>query len=401
MIGSLYNYFGFVGVASVLLWLAAWALIIAYAVRWRKMAVGRAVLALAVGAWILAGISSAAVGRIQVDPTKAAAPKAEDPEKTKAVEALKRRAAGIQFAEDSKTDALDLGGAGSSELHAVVGKGAGAEAPVEDYRSRGKQKREVGKSREDASEGSGNATTEPAPVVEESARFLPEVDVNRANKWDRINLSLVRFTLIAAVVLVVIDYFRRFNRAFEPLEPLPLAGAAIDAVFPKSRVVCLREGAGDGAVKRFLERTVKKGETFVYLGPGDPWPEQATLPRLKWRFGLAKPGGLDKLTCGATPEEGGREFALDAAWFNRACVTTTDAAAAEGMFDHVVRSLNGSRSREAARKTVNLVARLATPPSAATLAGIAQQCRARNVRIVVVSSQAPAGDAVALFDEIQ
>jgi len=391
VIGSLFNYFGFVGVLSVLLWVAAWALGIAYAVRWRKMAIGRAVLALAVAAWILAGVTSAAVGRIRVDPSKVAAPKAEDPAKTKAVEALKRRAANIQFAEDSKTDALDLGGAGASEMQAV--KGAPA---VEDYRSRGKQQRDAGKSRDDAS---GDEAPEASPAVEESARFLPEADVIRANRWDRINLGLVRLTLLAAAVLVVFDYFRRFNRALDPVAPLPFSGAAVDAVIPKSRVVCLRDaGKDDGALRSFLERLVRKGETFIYLGPGDPWPAQASLPR--WRAKWCR-RGLDKLACDATASGGRRDFAFEAAWFNRACVTTTDAAAAEGMFDHVVRSLGGPRPREAARKTVNLVARLATPPSPATLAAIASRCEANNLRLVVVSSQAPSGETAALFDEVQ
>ena len=62
------------------------------------------------------------------------------------------------------------------------------------------------------------------------------------------------------------------------MAPLPLPGWLVDTFSPKTSSVCF-VGGGRDALTAYMERAVRKGETFLYFGNEDPWA-RTELPRL-------------------------------------------------------------------------------------------------------------------------
>ncbi len=111
-------------------------------------------------------------------------------------------------------------------------------------------------------------------------RLMKEPDVLRAQRFDRINLFFCRNTLWLAVLMLLADYLFRANRTFWTVWPLPVTGRLLDAFFPKRHAV-LMEPDAPVFLKGYLETAVRKGETFLYLGESDPWRAPAVL---RWRI---------------------------------------------------------------------------------------------------------------------
>jgi len=390
VISSFYDYAGTPGLISVLGWMIALALGAAYLIRLRSPIVSRAVVVLAVTAFVCARLASTTISEIETIPT----PPPNDAEKAKALENMQKRAVNVRFAEDSSTDRLDIGGASTHELKAAGVEVAPPAADNYDFRSKGKQQRDAGMSKGISIEGATPTTapSEEAPPVK-AARALPEPDVLRANRLDDVNLFMARVTLIIAVILLLGDYLRRFNQTFARVFPLPLAGRLIDSLFGKAHAVHVtrKAGGGERAIQKFLETALLKGESFIYMGPSDPWAKERDLPRLLVRKKRVR---IDKLVCDAASTPEFRAFAFEAAWHGQGCVVVTGDEAAQAMAMLIVEGLGeGKRNVEPTSRTVNVVWEFDAPPADELLERLARACTQGNFRLLVVSPATPPAKA--------
>lgn len=207
MIARLYEYFGVVGCASILAWLAALVLLAVFARRRQRPRAYVAALAVSVIGFVLAEVNSRRVSAVPLE-TPAQQPVAEE---------------------------------------------ITTEAAVPAYRQMGKQRRDPSKA---------------APVVEATRqRSFKEQQLLEANRLDRWNLLAVRGTLLLVIAALVIDYIVRFNRTTAGSYPLPLAGRWLDRLSPKTSSLL----AGTLDLKTYLETVVRRGETFLYFTERDPW----------------------------------------------------------------------------------------------------------------------------------
>lgn len=242
-------------------------------------------------------------------------------------------------------------------------------------------------------------------------RELPMNDVNRAQKFDRGNLFAVGVTLWIAVLMVLLDYLNRFNRTFDSVLPLPIAGEIVDKFFDKAHTVYLRADEAR-PVRNYLEWAVRKRETFLLLAQRDPWKidrlsrlpiEKITIPEkvaekigvteLKWE--------LEKLVFEGQDVAGKVEFIFESAWFDRYCLVVCGEDAAKVMLDAVVKYLKLRQETQAkARRTVNIVWNVDTPLSAETLEELVPLLPKSNFKLIYVSPAPPSPDVAGRFDEL-
>ncbi|MEI8063254.1 MAG: hypothetical protein WCH84_04225 [Verrucomicrobiota bacterium] len=299
MIIRLYGYFGVIGLASIIAWCGALALLATQAVlgvfaphRQRPRAY-LIMLGLAITGYILAQINSNRVSSVPLD-------------------------SGGQPVIQQSVEELQ------------------SEAGVPAYRQIGKQRRE------------GGSAAPIVPVEQKPALSYREAQLLEANQLDRWNLLITRGTLLLALLALVADYLARFNRTTGHSYPLPIAGPWLDRLVPKLHTLL----TGDLDLKGYLETVVRRGETFLFFTATDPWAA-STLPRLGKFYQLAK------LTYGQPAD---CEFYFNAVWFNRYCVVVpTDAALL--VLPQLQLFLEWHTfTKAAARQTVHVVWDLPAPP---------------------------------------
>src|SRR5690606_26876017 len=100
-----------------------------------------------------------------------------------------------------------------------------------------------------------------------------------------------------------------------PLLPLPIGGRWLDAIVGRRHRLALAPG-DSAALRWLLRRAVGKGETFIYFGDEDPWPE-AGLHRID--LGRTRLGSVPKLTPGEPRHIPDDVCALETVWFGVAC----------------------------------------------------------------------------------
>lgn len=443
----LFRYFGPVGIASVVLWVAAavWSVwfcirhprgsvaaigalltlgVVAFAAatRWgdpyawafaaavvlvviqliffageRRLPMKSGLVAIALAAFLLGEWNSSNVSAIETDMTAVQQElDAKRAERQQMEEARRRRqAAGMPVtAEMSGADKAELEAAGADDEEGAYERAADAAVTTEPrYRQQGKQRRDP--SRIDESIDLPPMPGEDGGAAEDAApaRLLPQADVARANRWDRLNLALTRWAPWAALVLLLVDYLYGMSRTIGTRVPLPVSHRAIDALFDKSMATWI---TGDrGVVAPLLTEIVRKGETFIYLGPDDPLAGRASLPRLgNWL-------GLGKLTLDADAAAGRAEVVFESAWFNRLCIAIACGAdSPDRLLGALVEALSMRRvPKAAARRTVSLVWDLHDPPTAAQVDMLGHLCRRANFRLIVRASGEHAVD-LSRFDEL-
>lgn len=391
MIAALWLYFGVVGIASILAWLGAVVLLAAGVRRGNRTKLCRMAMVMAVAGLLLAKINSHYVSAIEVDRAEEYAKATERQKELRRELDQQRetRAAKIRFAEDTPVDALDMAGVSTSQT-AVVGVPTDPVDPAKfAYRQRGKQARTVA--------AGAAATGVVAPETGHSAgpsvktrqvRQLPERDVIQANRLDRVNLFCARLGFWFALLLLVVDYLVRFNRTFGYLYPLPIANSLIDSVWPK-RYTVAASGLALDARRKYLEDVLRKGETFVYFGEADLWPDLRSLPR--WRFRQWRAGLRGKVVVGEGRVAVDDEFVFESAWFHRyafVVVGIAEAARRLVVFTAYLEGRHATRAR--ACRTVHLVWACAVPPDAAVLARLVSLCPETNFKLMV-TGPVPAG----------
>lgn len=250
MIAHLYLYFGIVGIASVLAWLGALAMLVNYAWHARRTFFYARALALVLAGLVLAQINSIYVSRIEVDRRQDTRELRERQRRAQrsGTDMLNSKTAGLRFAEDSRDDSLDMAGVASSDKRSIYEQAADENQP--DLAKTPSKTRWMEESGEEAPPG---------------VKLLPERDEARAKRLDMLNLWMARFVLILAFLMLAVDYFLRFNRTVGTILPLPFGGRIIDSLFPKKYSVVFRAG-NPGRVTGQLETIIRKGETFIYFG---------------------------------------------------------------------------------------------------------------------------------------
>lgn len=398
MIAKLYYYFQVIGILSIVLWAGA-AVLVAWYGRTRRQTHCLVALGLAALGMVLARVNSAHVSAIKLDQREeiAAAMKANK----EAAEA------------ESKT---------GSVVNAVKFAEGDPEEAALSYRKQGKQVRTPGKRVAKPAEGLTVAETAP------QERLMHEPDLLRANFLDRVNLLLAKGVLWLALLIVVVDYLARLNSTASGRWPLPITGHWLDSVFSKTHAVLIGAGAGGGtqancrafACRRpghaderrpykeadktdltpvaYAERAVKKGESFIYFGSGDPWPGREALARVtigKWPVWR-----LPKLNYGDETAIADGEYALDAAWFNRCGVVVTGPHNALPMLATLITRLSERHQAGAvARHTVHLMWALPQVPSVDVLAPLVILARDMNLKVAVWTDEPLPDTLTTLFEE--
>ena len=476
---KMWQYFGFVGNLSILVWLAS-GVILAWYARHARRTVGwwAALLAALIG-FGLAKANSTIVSNILPDQREELANAAERSERElKGLNPHKSVREGMKDAvhvsgddeEDEKKDQGDgYGGfdeeTGKTNKYEAAAKGVVAkEEPKEEP---GKEEEEVAKAGEEAA-GEGEPPEMPGEGEEEEpagdpfayraggkvardegkkgeagklagatdaeqsqdaqyVKMLKPKDLHRAQHIDQLNLFASRFVLWLAVCLVFADYMGRFNKTFDSYCPLPIASRLVDSVCPKALRILVRK-SDPGLVVEYLERGVRKGETFIYFGADDPWRTAAggkddwdhpyITPRkrigselrgTKSRAGTPLPRiralalgvwSVNKLVCDSDESFYGSTFAFEAAWFNRHCFVVRGEELGTKWLGDLMRFLRlRHRALARSRQTVNIVLDAGSPVRRSMLRELLFLCEEANYRIMIVMPDVEP-EIADLFDEV-
>ena len=450
----LFFYFRYEGLGSIVLWMLALLLLLAYALRWRRSLVCWTALAVAIGGFMLARVNSHNVSAIKIDfseQLQAAKARAEEEaadqapvvesDMSEAARQAKRaevEGGEIHAGPDDPPDFPTIEGATEgTPRDSATGDEPVVESPDDDgqavgaepryaYRQEGQVQRTEGKQSEEKVPIDAGTAEETAAL---SVRTMKMHEVAQANRLDRLNLFFARCTLCLTAGLFVIDYFRRFNTTFGCYLPLPLSGRLVDSLFPKSHTVCV--GRRRRKWKRYLKRVVRKGETFVLFSRKDPWskrgkkgpgtfsakpgtdrrlvagrsgkmclsPFSKPLRRLPWYLPL--PWRIDKVACTDGDRHFDDEFLFESVWFGRYCfVVAGDEQRAVDLLDSMAGFLELRRAtRASARHTVNVVWDLETDVPDATLDRLLLLCRETNFRLIVARTTPPDAALAGRFQE--
>jgi len=246
------------------------------------------------------------------------------------------------------------------------------------YRARGKQTREAGKV-DERFRKMGEEAMESVEDEQAAGLMLKLPQYELAKRLNRINHLLADLVLLGVVALVVGDYLRRFNRPLDPYFPLPLAGPWIDTI-SASPLLVNWHGQHDRVVHTFLDRVVRKGQSFVYFG--DRMADDLTgIKRLRFTFFGAWP--LPLLHWGRAGAPSDPEFLLDAVWFNRYAAVVPSARALEVLQKILSRLEERAACRCVAPKLPHLVwdTGEAIPPE--VLDRLVAVCVETGIRLVV------------------
>ncbi len=378
MMITLYRYFEIVGILSIAAWVSAVVLLVMFARREPRNRFYLLAFGLAVAGWVLGLVNSGRIDEIQVDRTREYEEGRREQQR-KRIEMLKagndeHKVTDVQFAEDAAGEKNDLAGLTTNEV-AFVNLEANTNTPA--YRLAGKPARDVSRKESPGGPAAGVLKREAR-----TARTLPESDVIAANNLDRFNRVVLRLILWLSGGLVIWDYLRRFNRTAAFYFPLPLTGPWIDDLSPKVHTAVI-DGADAAAVERYLAGLIRRGETFVYFGPGNPFGRMGEVPRLPiarlpfWRLPLMRYGGT------ATPLDAG--FFFEGVWFGRCAVTVDNRDAAAGVLERFSKYLyDRVVVRASARATVNLVWHFESLPDEGALKRLASLVKQTNFRFVQI-----------------
>ena len=451
--GKLWELFGPVGVGSIAAWLAVWAVMAAFAFRTRGMpaCLGASLLAgLAavyvlsipefgqfvmfllwvavftalgvVAAWALWKrqmpaaftaliLSLVAFGLGMWNSDNVLLFEEDRSAELAAARERQRKARQAQAEQLRAEDGNDVHFAGADGKAAATqaatrpadGKDSAAAAKGEyDYRKGGKKQRDPNKAVKgeiltavvDAADEAGQAD---GPRV----KLVSGADYVLVNQLDRINRFAVRLTLVVALLLAGVEYLRRFNLTFGSIFPVPIAGPAVDAIWPKTHSVYLHTAGGE-AVRQYLETAVHKGESFICIAPADPWPDGrrrlGRLPAGRWLWSLGK------IACPPGDPRFDSRFVFESAWYGRyAFVILCDGVdeALRGFLRDLEAAVRMRRhTRATARRTVNIVWHMPQPMPPDHLERLVRLCPQTNLKLLVASDQAPDAQARERFDEM-
>ena len=411
---KLWQYFGVVGILSLLLWVSAMSLFACYSrSSLRTKRYWLAFLFAVLGLWF-AKVNSVRVSDIKVDLSaeleeakarlehkasmvttedeedEEASDKEEDEEDEEASDKEEDEEGGEATgtaAAEGETEGTEAAGTNETERSAEEGEPPSEPEPAYGYRLEGKVDREKGKKIRDT-------TLTKAETVEASQdsayeRKMKAEDVSLANMLDRLNLFFARFDLWLAIFLLVVDYFSRFNMTFGAYFPLPIACRLTDSMCPPKKLASFVRTARPGGVRDLLESLVRKGETFIYFGERSMWhPDRhgrTELPRVRLiDLGLIP---LRRVDCGRGPFEYGSTFVFESAWFGRYCFEVRGDLAGQWLAALVVFLETRLAVLASARRTVNIVWETRGRMDRETLGKLLFLCRETNHRLILLAEE--------------
>jgi hypothetical protein len=313
----------------------------------------------------------------EIDPAKAAE--------------LKARAAKVRFAEDSKTDALDIAGASKSELDPEKAA-AGADEPKYAYQKRGKQNRDA-----------AQAVTRPAgegdrPAEEAKPKVIIKLEepyYSSMRRFDHMALSLSSLLLWGGILLVLADYVLRTRRMFAPVVPFAPVARLTRATLPeRNGHVWVARGALDGHPLGVLAaiRAVQKDATSLYVGPAEPWSGRS-LARLVIPSTACR---LASLTYSGQAGSYPAEYVLESLWHGRACVAVVGRERGQMLLKRLVEMIDNKELMAYPGKTViQVVWDLPQAPDAALLESLLACAQKAGLQLLVISdAPAPTGGGV-------
>ena len=374
MITKLYDYFGVLGILSILVWVTTLVLIGMSSRRRSPSFYGFLALGFAVAGWMLALVNSSKVSAIELDQRDEMAAAAKARETVESADGS-GVAPTLRFAEGDPEEAM------------------------QGYRKSGKQVRQ--KSQKLIQTKGNEPVKSSDQVVEEpvvQVKYLPQSEYLAANRLDRFNLFMVRLILWLAIGRIVVDYLKRFNSTFGGYWPLPIAGRWLDKLFEKKYAVLVQAPAiGPITPQSYAERVVKKGESFIYFGENDLWAGRDCLARIavgRWSLWC-----LPKLDYGDQDISANGEYVLDAAWFNR-CNVVVRGEDGFPLFEHIVELVSLRHDAGAsARKTVHLIWDLPQVPTEDMILPLIRIAPETNVKLVVWSYSPVESNYTGLFEE--
>ncbi|MDA0321571.1 MAG: hypothetical protein O2923_02485 [Verrucomicrobia bacterium] len=136
------------------------------------------------------------------------------------------------------------------------------------YKQDGKVEREEGKKIGDKTIAEAAEVEEEEQVVQ--GRTLTAIHLFRANHYARMYRTLAIGLFWIALVLCLVDYLAKFNTTFGAYCILPIACRFVDSFSRKTHGVLVKNASRE-ALLEFLTCSLRKGETFIYCGAGDPW----------------------------------------------------------------------------------------------------------------------------------
>jgi hypothetical protein len=359
---QIFSIFGYLGVA---LWLAAALLWLVY--WYRQQALLRYLAAtLTLAAFVCAKVNSAThVNRIETIPSVTLTQRASREEEIRraALEGRSSEVAQITFAEDSAGEFLDKAGMNEADLKYLGGEPSGTPEWKRQKQGRSNDAGEDA-SPEDklSSEISGPDTSKgmDAGIVGESAKRPPitmsEADVAKAHRLDRWNLGITRFLILAAVLLLTVDYLRRANKYALASFPLPLPSAWLNSFTPIPPVV-VRPKTPRRSMPSELGWLAKRGDSFVYLADNAAAADAALAALPKRR----RPQVL-RITDAISDE-----FVFESLWFGRGSFVVDSAARAVSLLASFNERFEQRRSTRArVGQTAHIVWDVSTPIPEAT-----------------------------------
>ncbi|MFK7852189.1 MAG: hypothetical protein AB8D78_14530 [Akkermansiaceae bacterium] len=367
-----WNYFNTLGYVSVILWISIPVLWFLHSrMKPRRWLVHIAVL-VGIISFVLASINSRShVGRIQQDQTEQLAQiQAEQEAKRQAaIDSRGDEVADIRFAEDSSNDFLDRAGMDESDLK-YMDKQLGEDGSPAWKKQ--KRERSSGGGEDAGLEDLIGAEEETEGVVSEeldkTAEAEPIVmsakDMTMANRLDSLNLKAIRFMILLALILVVVDYLRRVNVYRESYLPLPLPGPWTNSITPVPAVE-ERPASAKRSIPEELERFTKRGEVFLYLT--DDTIKSRQLPDSMPKVGK-KGWQTELIRFSEGDHELSKEFVFESLWYGRASFVVDSATAVKSVLDDFQKRLEKRKIAKAkVRETVHIVWDLAEPISEDTL----------------------------------
>lgn len=295
---KLYDYFGIIGIASIVIWAFA-ALVILPAWIKRSMVLAALSVLFAFSGLGLARVNSQAVSSIQVDRSEILR-QAMERQRALAGNVSLLPASRQRFVEEGTEEMAATMLASNRSIYEQAA--AGDDVPA--YLRRGRQQRS------DAGQpilADGEAETVKPP------RIMSQAAVIEANQWDRMNLLAARSMVWLSLIAMVLLYLRLFNDRKPPKPSLPLSSPLMDLFSRKPNHLEIELSTPE-ALANYLRRTARRGESFICFAD-----LKLNLPVALPRIGLGR-WNLSALPVATDPSiatDRDVEYIFESVWFNR------------------------------------------------------------------------------------
>jgi hypothetical protein len=274
-----------------------------------------------------------------------------------------------------------------TEEQSIYEKAAAEEESVPRYRQSGKKTRAEGKTAE-------TTLTKAAKEVEGETMAdrvaVPEDQKYRAVKAATLNVFAARLVFLTIVLVLIIDYLRRFNSTFSFLYPLPIAGRLPDRFGTKANTVALATQEQE-IIAGLLAALVRKGETFIYFGPNPKVGDKLCRLRL---LGCERALAVQHFGDDTAPSSS--EYVFESAWFGRYAFCVSGEALTATLLDELIAFFAARTPAQArTRRVLNIVLAAEIVLSGEQHAALAKQCEDMNLRLIdLVDGPAAAYDEV-------